>query len=169
MLQGHPQVARDLLKYMPRLVGVSEDVNYQNKHFDGTGYPANAIRGENIPLGAGLLRVATDLEVMVAASNRPELAMSKICARVGHYDLQVVRALERHVGLKSDTTASPSRIGFCSTGRFHGVVAQRPASRWLCLFVVGPFAIPGSRTATLGRLLSGRSARLTANCTTALR
>ena len=36
----------------------------------------------------------------------------------------------------------------------------------VCFRVVVQFAIPESRTATLGRLLSGRSARLTANCIT---
>ncbi|MBI2480658.1 MAG: response regulator [Planctomycetia bacterium] len=103
ILQGHPQVARDLLKNIPRLAGVSEIVNFQNKHFDGSGYPAGPLCGEQIPLGSRLLRGATDFESMVAASSRPELALAEIRDRVGHYDPQIVRALENYVGLKSDT------------------------------------------------------------------
>ncbi|MCA9120565.1 MAG: response regulator [Planctomycetaceae bacterium] len=110
ILQGHPQVARDLLKNIPRLAGVSEIVNYQNKHFDGSGYPTDAVRGEQIPLGARLLRIATDFEAMVAASNRPELALAEICDRAGHYDPQIVTALKGHVGIKSDTVVRGMKL-----------------------------------------------------------
>ncbi|MBC8354276.1 MAG: response regulator [Planctomycetes bacterium] len=103
VLQGHPQVARDLLKNIPRLADVSEIVNYQNKQYDGGGYPIDSVRGEQIPLGARLVRVAIDFESMVATCNRPELAMAEIRDRVGHYDPQVVVALENYVGLKADT------------------------------------------------------------------
>lgn len=103
ILQGHPQVARDLLKNIPRLAGVSQIVNYQNKYFDGSGYPADVISGDQLPLGSRLLRVATDFESMVSASNRPELALAEIADRKGQYDPQIVIALREYVGVKADT------------------------------------------------------------------
>jgi response regulator RpfG family c-di-GMP phosphodiesterase len=102
VLQGHPQVARDLLKNIPRLTGVSEVVYYQNKHFDGSGFPADAVRGEELPLGARMLRVAADFESMVAVSQRPELALAEICDRIGFYDPTIVSALETYVQDNSD-------------------------------------------------------------------
>ena len=44
-----PQIGYNLLSHIPRLESVAAVVLYQNKNFDGTGFPADKIAGEEIP------------------------------------------------------------------------------------------------------------------------
>lgn len=104
VLHSHPEVARDLLRNIPRLKTVSEIVFYQNKRFDGGGFPSDRVQGEQIPLGARLLRIALDFESLVSTSDRPDLALVEISERGGHYDPRLVQALEACVGLKSESS-----------------------------------------------------------------
>ena len=61
-------------------------VLYQNKHFDGAGYPADDCLGQAIPIGARLLKILIDrisLEADGIVKERAHLAMK---ARAGVYD-----------------------------------------------------------------------------------
>ena len=50
-----PGLAKDLLTNVPRLEPIAEAVYYQNKGFDGSGFPRDNIQGHDIPFQSRLL------------------------------------------------------------------------------------------------------------------
>lgn len=56
-----PEIGKKLIANIPRLDTVAEAVYYQDKGFDGTGFPDENISGENIPLEARILKVLNDV------------------------------------------------------------------------------------------------------------
>ncbi|MDD4952329.1 MAG: response regulator, partial [Desulfovibrionaceae bacterium] len=59
----HPTIAYDLLSRIPRMAGVAKMIMYQNKNYDGTGNPREKIAGEDIPLGARILKLVLDYDM----------------------------------------------------------------------------------------------------------
>ena len=54
---AHPLLAADLIKKIPRMANIADTLLYQHKHFDGTGFPADQRRGQDLPIGARILHV----------------------------------------------------------------------------------------------------------------
>jgi len=93
-----PLVAEQLLASIPRLEPVLRILAYQAKHFDGSGLPADEVRGEAIPWGARALKLALDFDALQARGFSPGLAVDTLRSRacVGWYDpalLEVFAAL----------------------------------------------------------------------------
>jgi response regulator RpfG family c-di-GMP phosphodiesterase len=88
-----PEVARNLISNIPRMKNLSDMIYYQNKGFDGSGFPDDWIAGKDIPLGGRLLKVLNDL---AALSDSPDDAtFAELEKRAQLYDpevLQVVRS-----------------------------------------------------------------------------
>lgn len=61
MVQKVPAIGKDLIVNIPRLNNVAQNVYYQDKGFDGTGFPEDGCVGTDIPVGARLLRILKDL------------------------------------------------------------------------------------------------------------
>lgn len=61
VLESVPLMSHKLLQNIPRLGNVAKIILYQNKNYDGSGYPYDEIKGDDIPQEARLLRVLTDL------------------------------------------------------------------------------------------------------------
>ncbi len=100
-----PQVGHDLLSKIPRLESVARIVLYQNKNFDGTGFPSDAVKGEEIPLEARILRVLTGLAQLVAKNTPPFKALEQLRQQPNVYDVKVLDAAARSLEL---TSAAPS-------------------------------------------------------------
>ncbi len=97
----HPKIAADLIAHIPRLRDVAEIVAYQEKRYDGGGLPPGGLKGEAIPQGARILKVALDfdtLERLFAATEKVEepaqKALERMRGRRGWYDPAVLDALE---------------------------------------------------------------------------
>lgn len=90
----HPIVTSDLLAKIPRMQEVAEIIAYQEKHFDGTGAPRSSCKGEAIPLGARLLKVVLDFDMLEAAGLPKNEALNQMQQRSGWYDPSVVKALQ---------------------------------------------------------------------------
>lgn len=95
ILQDVPSVGKSLVMNIPRLKPVAEIIHYQNKNFNGAGYPVNPVEGEGIPFGARLLRILKDL----ASANEREWPTSatfdKLEENFGVYDPQILKAARR--------------------------------------------------------------------------
>jgi response regulator RpfG family c-di-GMP phosphodiesterase len=93
MVARLPDTAAKLLTNIPRLEGVANIVRYQQKAFDGSGFPADAISGEAIPVGSRLLKIFSDMfELEKSGLSRIE-ALDKLKTRAGLYDPQLLASL----------------------------------------------------------------------------
>lgn len=95
VFQTHPKIGCDLIANIPRLETVATVMAYQEKHFDGSGVPYDAKRGEEIPLGARILKLALDFDSLVTSGSNHAEAMAVIHERKGWYDPTIVESLKR--------------------------------------------------------------------------
>ncbi|HLP76597.1 MAG TPA: HD domain-containing phosphohydrolase, partial [Candidatus Paceibacterota bacterium] len=86
LVSNVPEIAARLLANIPRLEGVSKITRYQNKRFDGAGFPNDDIKGESIPFGARLLKILSDLAQLEADGALPLSALAEMQHRSGWYD-----------------------------------------------------------------------------------
>lgn len=94
----HPSVAQNLLQHIPRLEEVSEMILYQEKNFDGSGFPNDQVNGVDIPLGARILKVALDYDLYEARELEKAYIFPEMKDKQGVYDPQVLLALEHVLG-----------------------------------------------------------------------
>lgn len=110
-IRQHPVWGADMIRPISSLSDAVDIVQYHHENFDGTGYPYR-IKGEEIPLGARILRVADSFDAMT--SNRPykriftfQEALEEIQAHSGTcYDPEVVEAFTEYLvgtGILSNT------------------------------------------------------------------
>lgn len=92
----HSQLSYDILKDKDYSEYILKSILYHHENFDGTGYPSN-LAGENIPLGARILRVC---DVFIAlVSNRAyrkafdkKTAVSMMMDEVKNFDMKIFLA-----------------------------------------------------------------------------
>jgi response regulator RpfG family c-di-GMP phosphodiesterase len=87
-----PEFGSKLLANIPRLESVAQIVLYQNKHFDGSGFPADACARDVIPIGARILKVLNDLIDLEAKGMTKVQALQEMQQRPGWYDPRVLDA-----------------------------------------------------------------------------
>ncbi len=92
MITRVPQVGHNLLVHIPRLKSVARIVLYQNKCFNGQGFPMDAVAGTNIPMGARLLKVLMDLVLAEVGGISKARALEGLRRREGWYDPAVLDA-----------------------------------------------------------------------------
>jgi response regulator RpfG family c-di-GMP phosphodiesterase len=90
----HPFIASDLLKNIPRMEEIAETISYQEKHFDGAGNPQDDRQGENLPLGARILKVVLDFDSLETAGAPKTDARAQLKTRTGWYDPAILAALK---------------------------------------------------------------------------
>lgn len=90
---GHPAFGARLVAKIPRMERVAAIVAYQEKHFEGGGVPRDDVKGEQIPLGARILKAVVDFDILLANGMPKSEAITKLDRRKGVYDPAVVAAL----------------------------------------------------------------------------
>ncbi|MCB0353600.1 MAG: response regulator [Bdellovibrionales bacterium] len=90
----HPESGSAFLKAIPRLESVSRMVLYQSKNFDGTGFPVDDVKGEEIPLGARVLRVLQELHALSGSESNFESLFSQLEGARGVFDPEVLEAVK---------------------------------------------------------------------------
>ncbi len=88
-----PLAGYRLLKNIPRLENVARIILYQNKLFDGTGFPVDSVKGKDIPLGSRLLKILVDLDQLEEKKMPLSRALEIMAARKGHYDPALLTAV----------------------------------------------------------------------------
>lgn len=91
LIERVPEFGANLLMRIPRLEGVAEAVLYQNKGFDGSGFPAEAPGGKAIPLAARILKPLADLMRLEHQRPLPQ-AINELKARASLYDPEILTA-----------------------------------------------------------------------------
>jgi response regulator RpfG family c-di-GMP phosphodiesterase len=85
-----PEIGANLLAKIPRLESVGRIVLYQNKNYDGSGFPADSIVAEEIPIGSRILKVLADLAELEASGLSKAKSLEQMQTRSGRYDPQVL-------------------------------------------------------------------------------
>ena len=101
LFKRHPSVASDLLDHIPRMQEVAEIIAYQEKHYDGGGLPENGHSGDAIPLGARILKVALDFDIMEARGVPKAKSFARMEKLIKRYDPKVLEAFRETVGLEA--------------------------------------------------------------------
>ena len=86
-----PEAARNLLSNIPRMKNLSEMIYYQDKGFDGSGFPDDWVAGKDIPLGGRLLKVLIDLAALGDSPDRATFAELETRAQL--YDPEILQAV----------------------------------------------------------------------------
>jgi response regulator RpfG family c-di-GMP phosphodiesterase len=102
MVERYPQVGHDLIANIPRLEAVAKIVAYQQKRYSGSGPPDDGVSGNKIPLGARILKLLLDFDVLETQKIDRMAAMTMLRNRAGWYDSRVFAALETLVGAPVD-------------------------------------------------------------------
>lgn len=90
-----PEAARNLIANIPRLNKVAEVVLLQDRGFDGSGFPADGPKGNDIPFDARLLKILKDLAEATGGGPPTRAAFARLDQRPEQYDpilLSKVRA-----------------------------------------------------------------------------
>lgn len=86
MFLSHSAIAADMIKGIPRLDKISEIIRYQEKKYDGSGFPADDIREDKIPVGSRILKIALDYDKAVTGGVESAKALLDMRKKVGFYD-----------------------------------------------------------------------------------
>jgi response regulator RpfG family c-di-GMP phosphodiesterase len=108
-----PAMATALLAHIPRLDEIRACLLNQSKHFDGSGQPANGLRGESLPAGSRVLKIVTDFDVLEARGDELAVSLATLRGREGEYDprlLEVFTTLRGDNGHRHDVREIPLRM-----------------------------------------------------------
>ncbi len=92
IIEKVPWIGYELLNAVPRLEKVAEIIKYQNKNYDGTGFPADELAGDQIPIGSRMLRILNDRSKLEAEGVAKKSALAAMLKRDGLYDLELLRS-----------------------------------------------------------------------------
>jgi response regulator RpfG family c-di-GMP phosphodiesterase len=79
----HCQTGSEMIANIPRLDSVAASIFYQEKNYNGTGFPEDTVSGEAIPFGARLIKIASDYDVILQSGREVSQVISVIKARIG--------------------------------------------------------------------------------------
>ena len=86
-----PQIGHDLLAPIPRFGQVARIILFQQKCFDGSDIPAIKCAGEDIPLGARMLKILVDRMTLESEGTAKQRAFEVMLARTGAYDPKLLK------------------------------------------------------------------------------
>jgi len=89
---AHPLLAADLIKNIPRMEIIADTLLYQHKHFDGTGFPADQRRGEDLPIAARILHVVLAYDELKIQGWSDASIYDNLRANKSHFDPRVLEA-----------------------------------------------------------------------------
>jgi response regulator RpfG family c-di-GMP phosphodiesterase len=112
----HPGIGSSLISNIPRMEMIADIVEYQEKHFDGMGFPLDSRKGSDIPVGARLLKVALDFDVLETRGVSKIEATKTLKQRQGWYDPEVLAALESVLGIATKVEFRLIRLGQLEVG-----------------------------------------------------
>lgn len=108
---AHASIGADLLSTIPRLDAIAESIRYQERNFDGTGYPTDGPIGVNLPMGARLLKVVLDFDALESSGASRAEALDRLKQHREHYDPAILATFESLLGQVSTEAPVSISIG----------------------------------------------------------
>ena len=94
---AHAEVGADLLKTIPRMDQISAAIRYQEKNFDGSGFPVDSVKGEDIPLGARMLKIVADYDAAELSMANAQDAIDFLTQNSPKYDPAILDAFAQTI------------------------------------------------------------------------
>jgi response regulator RpfG family c-di-GMP phosphodiesterase len=112
ILSQVPLTASKLIRNLPRMDEVATTVEYQWKGFDGSGVPTDDVKGEDIPRGARILRILSDLAAVTKGSFPNESGIGHLLANKHMYDPALLEIVTTHfaVGGEAERTIKGNMV-----------------------------------------------------------
>lgn len=114
--RSHPGIAADLISHIPRLEEIAEIVACQNNLFDGSGQPANHLKENDIPIGARILKVVLDFDMLESNGMDKKNIIKALTQRGNRYDPKVLEALANIFGADSGQTVKAITLNELKAG-----------------------------------------------------
>lgn len=89
----HSRLAADLIGNIPRMEQIAANIRYQNNHFDGSAQPLDGLQGEQIPIGARLLKVILDFHKLECSNMDTGMVLARLQSHAHIYDPVILAAL----------------------------------------------------------------------------
>ena len=90
LLNHVPERGADLLEQVPSFRDAAKILRYQNKNYDGTGFPHDNLAGDKIPFGSRVLKVISDLFKLKEGGLDHQEAIAEMRSRRGRYDFEIL-------------------------------------------------------------------------------
>jgi hypothetical protein len=104
LYKQHPFMGADLVAAIPRMKPVAEIIRYQDKPYCAAEGSHDPHSGEQLPLGARILKVALDFDALLSSGHSKDGAIIVLKGRKDQYDPKVfealINSLNRHVKAK---------------------------------------------------------------------
>ncbi len=99
--QSHPGIAADLISHIPRLEEVADIVACQDYCFNGKGQPEGKRKGADIPIGARILKVVLDFDLIESKGLDKSKIIDTLNRQSDRYDPVVLDAFKEILGIDS--------------------------------------------------------------------
>src|SRR5262249_47706366 len=86
MFDRHAQIGSSLIARIPRMEAIAAIIADQGTRFDGVGSRHGRLNGDEIPIGARLLKAAIDFDGQMTHGASKVKAVAALKGRPGHYD-----------------------------------------------------------------------------------
>ncbi len=106
----HPHIAADIIGKIPRLEELSQMILYQEKLYNGEGIPLDSVRGKDIPLGARILKVVLDYDLLINRNFSRKDSLLRMRERKGRYDPTVFKHFVEVLQLEEQYTVKEINI-----------------------------------------------------------
>ncbi|MGB5261403.1 MAG: HD domain-containing phosphohydrolase [Gammaproteobacteria bacterium] len=110
MLKRLPETGRNLITNIPRLERVADIVFYQDKAFDGSGFPEDTCSADDIPRESRILKVLRDLEDLAAQGMLRAEALEQMRGRDGIYDPVILQAVSTVLAMDDNASAAEASV-----------------------------------------------------------
>jgi response regulator RpfG family c-di-GMP phosphodiesterase len=118
VVERHPKIGHDLIVNIPRLEKVAKDVAYQQKKFNGLGPPGDSLAGEQIPIGARILKIVFDFDVLESKGMQQIEAIATLRNRPGWYDPHVFGIFEQMLTAETEDEVWSVKLADLIVGMF---------------------------------------------------
>jgi response regulator RpfG family c-di-GMP phosphodiesterase len=105
---AHATMGADVITRIPRLDRVAAIILYQNKNYDGTGWPHDDVKGEGLPLEARVLRAVMAHDELASQGWSEAEILVQLAQNKGCIDPVVLKALDQLV--RTATSAAERRV-----------------------------------------------------------